>query len=108
MTEHSDDDRRDFATVGVRLPVSTLCLAEGLLDQQGTPDSLTFEDRLGTLVDKSIQLYEAMWRMQTDGGSFFVDNIRAPMGDSEVRAQRSISQARTRTSRRVLLLFKVR
>jgi hypothetical protein len=108
MTQSSDDERHDFVDVPVRLRRDTLRLADGILSQQGGAGTADDFDSLGALIDKSIQLYEALWRMQSDGASFFVDNIRAPMGESEVQAQRSVSQARVRTNRRVLLPFKVR
>ena len=108
MTASSDDDQYDFVNTPVRLRRDTLRLANGLLSQQGAASTTEATDPLGALIEKSIQLYEALWRMQSDGASFFVDNIRAPMGEPEVRAQRSISEVRARTNRRVLLPFKVR
>jgi hypothetical protein len=108
ISSGSADGSQRSEILSIELPIDTLRLAGGLLSQQGAGSVAFDEQVLGALVDKCIRLYETLWRMQSDGASFYVDNIRAPMGEDEVQAQRSMFRARARTNRRVLLPFQVR
>jgi len=87
-------------------------IALGLLRQQQgrrmSEEAILPEEEIGPLVENCVRLYEALWRMQSDGASFYVDNIRTPLEAEEVRAQKLIVDARARSRRRVLLPFKVR
>jgi hypothetical protein len=107
-TSGDTGDQGKSGMVSVELPGDTVRRALGVLSQQGVQLKDGVEASLTELVDKSIQLYEALWRMQSDGASFYVDNIRAPTVEPEVQAQRKVFQKRAETNRRVLLPFKVR